>query len=450
MPERVEVRGAIAGAEMGKNEVSSRNRAAETRADTVSSRNRAAKTSSDEMTSRDRATETRADDESRLDRLAATCFDRVTAPGHAPAVAPDCPLFFLALGSRQSDNLAAMVDSISHIPPATSPLVGTTLRDHVLAGMRAAPGATGEFTSLLSHVSLAIRIIAVRVRSAGLANMLGYTGETNVQGEDVQKLDSFANDVLVNVLERSGHCGIMGSEELEGARTAGHPGKYIVLFDPLDGSSNIDLNGTIGTIFAVLRRQDPLSPPSVHEALRPGRDVIAAGYALYGPSTVLVLSTGQGVHVFTMDPNVGEFFLSQPNVRCPERGSLYSINEGNSVRWTPEIRKWNAHVKADDKATGRPYGHRYVGSLVADAHRTLLKGGIFAYPADEKAPSGKLRLLYEANPMAFIFEQAGGAATDGKDRIMDLSPTSLHQRTPLVIGSKDDVATFRDFFTGQR
>ncbi len=343
-----------------------------------------------------------------------------------------------------------MTDSVSHIPPAVAPVVGTTLRDHVLAGMRAAPGATGEFTSLLSHISLAIRIILSRVRQAGLADMLGYTGETNVQGEQVQKLDEYANDVLVKVLERSGHCGIIGSEELDTARTAGHPGKYIVLFDPLDGSSNIDVVSTIGTIFAVLRRQDPASPPAVNEALRPGRDIIAAGYVLYGPSTVMVLSTGQGVHEFTLDPNIGEFFLSRANVRCPERGSMYSINEGNHSRWTEPVQKWNAWIKRDDPAAGLPYSHRYVGSLVADAHRTLIKGGVFAYPADRKSAGGKLRLLYEANPMAFIFEQAGGAATNGTDRILDIAPATLHQRTPLVLGSKLDVQTFAEFVTGKR
>jgi len=283
-----------------------------------------------------------------------------------------------------------------------------------------------------------------------LAGLLGYTGDTNVQGEEVQKLDAYANEVLVNVLERSGHCGIIGSEELEGAKTAGHPGKYVVLFDPLDGSSNIDLNGTIGTIFAVLRRQEHTSSPSVNEALRPGRDVIAAGYALYGPSTLLVLSTGQGVHVFTMDPNIGEFFLSQPNVRCPTKGSLYSVNEGNYARWSDGVKKWNAWIKTESHEDARPYGHRYVGSLVADAHRTLLKGGIFAYPADRKSAGGKLRLLYEANPMAFLFEQAGGAATNGTDRILDIQPKGLHDRTPLVLGSSEDVASFREFATGKR
>ena len=333
-------------------------------------------------------------------------------------------------------------------PPA--PVVGTTLREHVLHGMHAAPGATGEFTSLLNHVSLAVRIINSRVRSAGLAGMLGYTGEVNVQGEEVQKLDQFANDVLINVLERSGHCGILASEELDDARLTESRGKYVVVFDPLDGSSNIDTNVGIGTIFAMLRRTSPKDNVAVEDALRPGHEIVAAGYTVYGPSTVFVLSTGHGVHAFTLDPNVGEFFLSTPNIRCPLRGNGYSVNEGNWSRWTPEVQRWNQYIKSEDKQTGRPYGHRYVGSLVADAHRTLLKGGIFAYPADTKSPQGKLRLLYEANPMAFLFEQAGGAATDGTQRILDLTPKSLHQRTPLVLGSAEDVMTYRQFMKGER
>lgn len=341
-----------------------------------------------------------------------------------------------------------MPDSIRSVPiPAP---VGTTLRDHVLAGMRAAPGATGEFTSLLNHLSLAIRIITSRVRSAGLAGLLGYTGETNVQGEAVQKLDEYANDVLLTVLGKSGHCGILASEELEEARIMDHPGKYIVLFDPLDGSSNIDTDVSIGTIFCVLRRRDPASPPSVDEALRPGRDIVCAGYTVYGPSTVFVITTGHGVHAFTLDPNVGEFFLSQASIKCPTKGNCYSANEGNYSRWSKGIQNWANWIKAENKDEGRPYGHRYVGSLVADAHRTLLKGGIFAYPADTKSPKGKLRLLYEANPMAFIFEQAGGAAIDGEKRILEIQPTELHQRTSLILGSKDDVEAFRAFASGQR
>jgi fructose-1,6-bisphosphatase I len=341
-----------------------------------------------------------------------------------------------------------MSDSMRATPAAS--LVGTTLREHVLAGMHAAPGATGEFTSLLNHISLAVRIINARVRQAGLAGMLGYTGETNVQGEEVQKLDEFANDVLLNVLERSGHCGVIASEEMATASLSAHGAKYVALFDPLDGSSNIDSNVTIGTIFAILRRANPNAPPKVEDALRPGHEIAGAGYVIFGPSTMFVLSTGQGVHAFTLDPSVGEFFLSTPNIRCPARGSVYSVNEGNASLWSPEVRKWNAWIKEDNKADGRPYSHRYVGSLVADAHRTLLKGGIFAYPSDSKSPKGKLRLLYEANPIAYILQQAGGAAIDGDTPILDLVPTDLHQRTPLILGSAEDVAVYKQFAKGQR
>jgi fructose-1,6-bisphosphatase I len=338
------------------------------------------------------------------------------------------------------------------------PIAGTTLREHVLHGMHAAPGATGEFTSLLNHISLAIRMINSRVRAAGLAGLLGYTGETNVQGEEVQKLDAFSNDVMLNVLQRSGHCGVIASEEIDEAILENNHGKYVALFDPLDGSSNIDTNVGIGTIFAILRRSDPkLSPPALADALRPGREIVAAGYVLYGPATIFVLSTGQGVHSFTLDPAIGEFFLSQPDIKCPSRGSCYSVNESNYSRWTPELQKWAHWIKGDgppaklDSADFKtPYGARYVGSLVADAHRTLIKGGIFAYPADSKSTNGKLRLLYEANPMAYLFEQAGGGATNGTERILDIMPSALHQRTPLVIGSKDDVAAFRQFMVGER
>jgi fructose-1,6-bisphosphatase I len=352
-----------------------------------------------------------------------------------------------------------MSDSIPSIRAAA--VVGTTLREHVLHGMHAAIGATGEFTSLLNHISLAIRIINSRVRAAGLAGLLGYTGETNVQGEEVQKLDAFSNEVLINVLERSGHCGVIGSEELDEAMcSADHHGKYVVLFDPLDGSSNIDTNVGIGTIFAILRRNEPkLSRPSLADALRPGREIVAAGYVLYGPATIFVMSTGHGAHGFTLDPSIGEFFLSNPDIRVPARGTCFSTNEGNFSRWSPEIQNWSRWIKGVKPAGPNPdgsaifqtpYGSRYVGSLVADAHRTLMKGGIFAYPADSKSPSGKLRLLYEANPMAFLFEQAGGAAISGTERILDIMPSSLHQRTPLVLGSKEDVAIYSQFVNGQR
>jgi fructose-1,6-bisphosphatase I len=340
-----------------------------------------------------------------------------------------------------------MTESIS---PAHAPsVVGTTLEAHLVGGMRGAPGATGELSSLLNAIALAVRIIHTKVRAAGLAGMLGYTGETNVQGEEVQKLDALANEILCAVLEKSGRCAMVASEELEQARALSPTAKYVVAFDPLDGSSNIDVNISIGTIFCVLRAQSN-SGHLVEGALQPGSKIVAAGYAVYGSATTLVLSTGHGVHGFTLDPGVGEFFLSHPNLRCPDKGSTYSINEGNFARWDDRVKGWASWIKSEDKAQGLPYGHRYVGSLVADAHRTLLKGGIFAYPADKKSPGGKLRLLYEANPMAFLFEHAGGLATNGVDRILDIEPKALHDRTPLVLGSRDDVNAFRQFMLGER
>jgi fructose-1,6-bisphosphatase I len=341
--------------------------------------------------------------------------------------------------------------SDSTIPPANAPppIVGTTLDAHIMASMRATPGATGDFTSLLNSITLAVRIIHTRVRAAGLAGMLGYTGEVNVQGERVQKLDAYANEVLCAVLERSHRCAMVVSEELGQARVLTETGKYIVCFDPLDGSSNIDVNISIGTIFCVLRAQH-VGGRLTEGALQPGTKIVAAGYSVYGSATTLALSTGAGVHIFTLDPTVGEFFLSHPNIRCPERGNTYSINEGNSSRWSEPVRRWNAWIKKEDKAQGLPFGHRYVGSLVADAHRTLVKGGIFAYPADTKSPDGKLRLLYEANPMAYLFEQAGGTATTGIDRILDIHPKSVHDRTPLVLGSRHDVSAYRQFMVGER
>jgi fructose-1,6-bisphosphatase I len=342
---------------------------------------------------------------------------------------------------------------LSFIPQAHKPVVGTTLESHILGGMRGAPGATGEFTSLLNQISLAVKVIDSRVRSAGLADLLGYTGDTNVQGESVQKLDVFANEAICAVLGRGGHCAMLASEEVDNVMdtgTDGKAGRYIVMFDPLDGSSNIDVNISIGTIFAVLRRKSLHSTPTLQDALRPGREIVAAGYSVYGSSTVLVLTTGHGVHCFTLDPTVGEFFLSYPDIKCPPKGNTFSTNEGNECRWSPEMKKWNQFIKSDDKSKGLPYGQRYVGSLVADAHRTLLKGGIFAYPADSKSPKGKLRLLYEANPIAFVFEQAGGVATTGTEPILDIKPESLHQRTPLVVGSKEDVAVFGQFMRKER
>jgi fructose-1,6-bisphosphatase I len=335
-----------------------------------------------------------------------------------------------------------MTDSTS--PSHAPATVGTTLEAHILGGQRGAPGATGEFSSILNAITLGVRIIHSRVRAAGLAGMLGYTGDTNVQGEAVQKLDEFANDVLCSTLERCGRCAMVASEELEQARVMNESAKYIVCFDPLDGSSNIDVNISIGTIFCILRGSS-VGGRLIEGALQPGTKIVAAGYAVYGSATTITLSTGVGVHGFTLDPGVGEFFLSHPNIKCPDRGNTYSINEGNFGRWEEPVKKWNAWIKGEDKERGLPYGHRYVGSLVADAHRTLMKGGVFAYPADKKSPGGKLRLLYEANPMAYLFEQAGGMATNGVDRILDITPKGLHDRTALVLGSKQDVNAYREF-----
>lgn len=330
---------------------------------------------------------------------------------------------------------------------------GITLETFVLEGMRSESGATGMYTSLLNQLGTAIKIISARVRNAGLADAIGYTGETNVQGERVQKLDQYANDVLVNVLERRGHCRAVASEEMDQplltSKEAG--ARYVVLFDPIDGSSNIDVGVSIGTIFAVLRL-DEQQTLSFEQLLRPGRELVGAGYAVYGSSTMLVLSTGlrQGVHGFTFDPSVGEFFLSHENIRCPERGSMYAINEGNHAYWPEAVRKWNAWMKKPGGAADRPYGQRYVGSAVADAHRTLLKGGIFVYPVDDRNPQGKLRLLYEANPLAFLFEAAGGAGTDGTRRILDIVPSAVHERTPIAVGSREDVAAYESFMRGDR
>ena len=331
--------------------------------------------------------------------------------------------------------------------------IGITLETFITEGMRGHPDATGTFTSLLNQIGLSAKLVASKVRRAGLANILGYTGEVNVQGERVMKLDEEANSTLIATLRRKGHCAAIASEELEEPVifTDDQRARYIVAFDPLDGSSNIDVNISIGTIFGLWRRSS-WGPVTAKDFLRPGRELAAAGYVIYGSSTMIVLTTGlkHGVHGFTYDPTVGEFFLSHENIRTPAKGNTYSINEGNFVNWPENVRRWNAFIKEENKDEGRPYGSRYVGTLVADAHRTLLRGGIFAYPADKKSPSGKLRLLYEAAPFAFLLEAAGGAATDGKERVLDITPEALHQRTGLALGSVDDVAVYGEFIAGER
>ncbi|MCC6652514.1 MAG: class 1 fructose-bisphosphatase [Candidatus Eisenbacteria bacterium] len=327
-----------------------------------------------------------------------------------------------------------------------------TLSQFVFQQEREHPEASGEFTSVLLDIALAAKMINKAVIRAGLVDVLGATGSENVQGEKVQKLDVFAHDTIMKVLGSTGQLAVVASEEDEGIvpMPEGAPvGKYVVNFDPLDGSSNIDANVNIGTIFSILPRISRKGHGTIEDCLQAGRRQLCAGYILYGTTTMLVYSTGDGVHGFTYEPSIGEFLLSHPHIRTPSRGRIYSVNEGNYAKWTEGMKRYVDWLKMEDKATGRPYSGRYVGSLVADFHRNLLYGGIYLYPADAKNPNGKLRLLYEGAPLAFIAEQAGGSASDGVKRIMDIAPSSLHQRTPLYLGSPEDVRECEMFLTGQ-
>ncbi|MBP7149809.1 MAG: class 1 fructose-bisphosphatase [Acidobacteria bacterium] len=319
-----------------------------------------------------------------------------------------------------------------------------TLIEHITFGQRSFPHATGAFTMLMHSLALACKTIGREVNQAGLGSLLGLTGRRNVQGETVARLDEFANDTLVRNLTRSGSVCAMASEEL--AVPVRLPdteigGDYAVVFDPLDGSSNIDVAVSVGTIFGVFRRVTPRGRLGEEaDLLQPGRALVAAGYALYGSSTVFVYTAGAGVDGFTLDPNLGEFLLSHPDLRVPERGSVLSANMANDQTWDPAVRA--AAHELLQPAGAPPRALRYVGSMVADAHRTLLKGGLFLYPADAKQPAGKLRLLYEAAPLAFVFEHARGAASDGSGPLLDRQPRSPHDRTPVALGSREDVERF--------
>ena len=302
--------------------------------------------------------------------------------------------------------------------------------------------ATGELTNLLYDIALAAKVISGLVRRAGLVDVLGVAGHTNVQGEEQQKLDVIANETMKAAFAGTGRICVMGSEEEEDPiqvdGTFGHR-KYTLLFDPLDGSSNIDVNVSIGTIFSIHRRVTESGPGTLDDLLQSGREQVAAGYVIYGSSTVLVYTAGHGVHVFTLDPTIGEFRLCNHDIKTPASGKYYSVNESYYHRWSEGYRQVVRAFKGDGDSDRRKNA-RYIGSLVADFHRNLLAGGVFMYPADAKAPRGKLRLLYEAAPLAFVAEQAGGAASDGSKPIVEIVPTELHQRTPLLIGSRDDVA----------
>ncbi len=323
-----------------------------------------------------------------------------------------------------------------------------TIERHIIDQQKKFPRATGDFSALLYDMAFAAKVISRDVRKAGLVDILGFTGAENVQGEQVRKLDEFADEVIFKALDHTGRLCCMASEEREDFIPIPEQfacGHYALCYDPLDGSSNIDANVSIGTIFSIQRKISKGERGGLEDLLQSGDKQVGAGYIIYGSSTIMVYTAGMGVHGFTLDPTVGEFLLSHPEIKTPNRAKTYSVNEGNTANWSAGTKRYIEHLKTPDKASGRPYSSRYVGSLVADFHRNLLYGGIFLYPADKKNPNGKLRLLYEANPLAFISEQAGGAASNGKQRILDIQPTELHQRTPLIIGSADDVREAETF-----
>jgi fructose-1,6-bisphosphatase I len=319
------------------------------------------------------------------------------------------------------------------------PNTGPVTIDQFIADQQALhQEATGAFSRIFRSLELGAKMVNRDVRKAGLIDILGAQGTTNVQGEEQKKLDVIADEIFINSLSRCGEVCMVVSEEkdapvfVKGAENAA----YIVCIDPLDGSSNIDVNASIGTIFSVYRRSNTLAAPITADCFRKGTEQVAAGYFIYGSSTMLVYTTGNGVNGFTLDDSIQEFCLSHPDISIPESGKIFSINEGNYSDFPQGVKAYVDHCKAKDKESNRPYGARYIGSLIADFHRNLLKGGIFIYPPTEKTPNGKLRLLYECNPMSFIVEQAGGMASTGKMRVMEVTPTELHQRVPLFIGSK--------------
>lgn len=329
-----------------------------------------------------------------------------------------------------------------------------TIERHILEQEKKHEG-TGDFSGLLRDLALAIKIIHREVTRAGLVDILGATDRENVQGEVVQKLDEFADEVIYRAMDHGGHLCAMASEENEEILSIPEKyecGKYVLLFDPLDGSSNIDVNVTIGTIFSVLKRVTPeATPGKTEDFLQAGYKQIAAGYAIYGSSTMLIYTAGHGVYGFTLDPSVGEFLLSHDDIRIPDHGTTYSVNEGNFHKWTEPMQRYIGWAKQDiPEENKKAYSLRYIGSMVADVHRTLLYGGVFLYPADIKSHKGKLRLLYEANPMSFVLEQAGGRASTGKQRILEVVPDSLHQRTPLIVGSPRNVDEVEEFLNGKR
>ena len=309
-----------------------------------------------------------------------------------------------------------------------------------------------SIADLLARVGFVGKLVAQDLRRAGLLDILGTTGETNVQGEAVKKLDQRSNEIFLSVFEQSSHVCALASEEMDKPTffpPRGPEAAYLLLVDPLDGSSNTDCNMPLGAIFSVLQYNRIGQTPSEQDFLQRGVNQAAAGYLLYGSSTMLVYTTGQGVHGFTLDPGIGEYVLSHENIRMPDQGKIYAANEGNYHKWTGGMRRYFDYLKSADKATGRPYSGRYSGCLVADVHRMLLSGGLYLYPGETDKPEGKLRLMYEANPLGWVVEQAGGKASTGTGRILDVEPKTLHQRVPLIIGSRRDVETADSFIQGR-
>eukprot|EP01027_Heterolobosea_sp_BB2_P020856 GEZU01029792.1.p1 GENE.GEZU01029792.1~~GEZU01029792.1.p1 ORF type:complete len:331 (+),score=148.32 GEZU01029792.1:135-1127(+) len=322
-----------------------------------------------------------------------------------------------------------------------------TLTRHIINEHRGNKELQADLTILFTSIQLACKAIASAVRTAGISNLYGFTGETNAQGEQVKKLDIISNENFINALAFTERVSVMASEENDDIiKVSKHlRGKYVVVFDPLDGSSNIDAAVPVGSIFGIYKKVSESEEGSVEDVLQPGNKLIAAGYAMYSSSTIMIMSTGNGVYGFTLDPTIGEFILSHTNIRIPKRGKIYSVNEGNAWTWLEPTKNYINSLKAPD----RLYSQRYIGSMVADVHRTLLYGGIFMYPEDKKSPSGKLRLLYECNPMSFLVEQAGGKATTGRQRILDIVPEKVHQRVPIYLGSPEDVDDLLSFYRDQ-
>jgi fructose-1,6-bisphosphatase I len=326
----------------------------------------------------------------------------------------------------------------------------TNLNRFLIEEQRAFPEATGDFTMLIESIAFASKIISREVNKAGIVNIIGKAQSVNVHGEEQQKLDVYADKKMIEAMDHLGKLCAMASEENDEVIQVPkeYPkGKYLAVFDPLDGSSNIDVNISIGTIFGIFKRQDgDTGTPCCKDFMQPGRRMVAAGYVIYGSSTMMVYSAGNGVHGFTLDPSIGEYILSHPNMKIPECGKIYSINEANYHHWDEPTRKFVEHIKNNKERT---YTARYIGSLVADFHRNLLKGGVFLYPGDEKNKRGKLRLLYECAPLAYLIENAGGRATNGVQDILDIVPDTLHQKEPLIIGSKYEVETYLKYQRGE-